>query len=317
MADAVDWSQEHAPTSRPLTASQLSAYCSRIGLPPLSTPTLAPDAAFLAAVVGAHASTIPFESFDVRLGRHISLSPDGIFDKLVTRRRGGFCLETSLLLCAALQSLGFSVRLRAARVWMRLPAPHTPLEPPNPRQHLVLIVRAGGGSGGGGAGDEWLVDVGFGGGGPACPLPLRSGAVVTVGGDVFRVDAGDASVGEDPWLLRGVVGGVLTLLYSFEHTSWDAPRVDASDFLLVSHWVQRSKGSLFHAICVASLPRPDGRTTLLGRDLRVKGVERLGTAPTLTVTRVEDAVQYARVAEEHFGIVLTSDEARVLFEAAA
>ena len=332
MSDA-DWGLAPAPTNAPLSAPELAAYLARIGLAPAPAAAAAAappatTAAALRAVVRAHAFAVPFESLDVTLRTHISHAPRDIFEKLVARRRGGFCLETSLLLRSALQALGFELRLRLARVWMRTPAEaYAPREPPIPRLHLVLIVRADGG-------DEYLVDVGFGGGGPPEPLPLRTSGGGASGGTAnggdsggagvgaaaaFRIDAGDAELGEDSFVVFGVQGGAWRRLYSFEHVSWDCPLVHAADFLPVSLYVQAGRGTLFHTMRVATKPLPDGgRLTLLGRELRRRGgAERLGAAPALEVSAVADAAEYRRLAAEHFGIELSAEQAQRVFDADA
>ena len=322
-ADAADWGSAPALTWAPLAAPQLAAYLARIGVAAAACATR--DVAALRAVVRGHALSIPFESFDVTLREHVSLDMRDVFEKIVARRRGGFCLETSFLLRSALQALGFELCLRAARVWYRVPAAeYAPLEPPIPRLHVVLVVRVAGAAAGAATGaateseaGEFLVDVGFGGGGPPEPLPLRDGNVATAAGDVFRTDAGDAARGEDSWVLWGVQGGAWRRLYTFEHVTFDCPRVHAADFLPVSHFVQAGRGTLFHNIRVATMPLPDGRITLLKNELRRRGAERLGAEPAVEVTAVADAGEYRRLANVHFGIALTQEQARKVFDADA
>ena len=41
----------------------------------------------------AQLATIPFENFDILLGRSILLSPESLVDKLIARPRGGYCFE--------------------------------------------------------------------------------------------------------------------------------------------------------------------------------------------------------------------------------
>lgn len=301
--DAIDWGTVSCPTYRPLSPDELSSYFARISL---SGPYAPGSAALLVAVVHAHALAVPFESFDVTLRTPIDVSPRAIFDKLVVRQRGGYCLETNFLLLAALQALDFPVRLRAARVWMRCPE-YAPRDPPVARMHVVLVARAGGA--------EFLCDVGFGGGGPSTPLPLRAGLPPEdAGGDCFHVRTGDAALGEDTFVLFGVQAGEFRRLYSFEHEGWDAPTVHAADFIPVNFFVQSARGSLFHTICVANLPLPEGRVTLLGRELRVKGAERPGAAPRVAVTRIGDAREYRALALDHFGVALSEAQANALFE---
>ena len=37
-----------------------------------------------------HLYTVPFENLDIALGVPIALDPDALFDKIVSRKRGGF-----------------------------------------------------------------------------------------------------------------------------------------------------------------------------------------------------------------------------------
>ena len=312
--DAIDWGAPAVPTRRPLSPLQLAAYLDRICLSP-SAVAGPPTAALLHTLVRAHAFAVPFESFAVTLRAPIGLSPDDVFKKLVLEKRGGYCLETSYLLLAALQALSFDVRLRSARVWMRL-AEYTPHDPPSARSHVVLLVRASGGDGGGEGKDEWLCDVGFGGGSPSLPLPLSHGVITTTCGDVFRTEAGDACQGEDSWKLLGCHSGVWKLLYSFDHISWDAPRVHAADFIAISHFVQHARGTLFQRSRIASMPLEHGRVTLNRGELRIKGREQLGVSdPNVLVVVMEDAAAFVRAAREHFGIALTLDDAQVILDA--
>ena len=59
---------------------------------------------------------VPFENLDIHLGREISLSPDRVYEKIVTRRRGGFCYECNGLFTDLLTALGFPVTVLSARM---------------------------------------------------------------------------------------------------------------------------------------------------------------------------------------------------------
>lgn len=136
----------------------LDAYFDRIGF----QGTAHADFATLAALQRLHLAAIPFEALDVLAGRPIDLALPAIIDKLVTRRRGGYCFEQNRLFEYMLGIVGYDVRRVLARVlW------HRPAEAPPPaRSHLALIVRLDD--------EEWLVDVGFGGTVPDAPLRLAS-----------------------------------------------------------------------------------------------------------------------------------------------
>jgi N-hydroxyarylamine O-acetyltransferase len=145
-------------------ALDLVAYLSRLGL---RREPLGPDFPSLAALHRAHVANIPFENIDVQAGRPAFLDIPRLQDKLVARRRGGYCFEQNTLFSAALTTLGFVVKACEARV---RPAGATDVLP---RTHMALVVRAGH--------RTWLCDVGFGGDGLFEPAPLD-------GGGVFQVD---------------------------------------------------------------------------------------------------------------------------------
>ena len=298
----MDWSSVCA-TSGALDAAQLRAYLARLGVTPADE---GPTSALLQRVVVAQAERIPFEMFDITLGRPIDLALSAVFAKLVEGGRGGCCLEANGLCAAALMALGYPVALRHARVWLRAKV-YTPREPLIARQHMILVVRC--------EDADWLVDVGFGGGGPAVPVRLEDGALVCSHGERFRVQAGDAAAGEDSWVLWQLYLGNWRRLYSFEHVSMDCPRVHAADFLLCSHFVQYAPGTLFLTTRYATRPSPGGRIMLIKHDLRETGPEAEGQAPDIRVTRLNDATEYAAAALKHLGIRLTEAEARALFEA--
>lgn len=129
-----------------MASLDLSAYFKRIGYQGATTPTLD----VLHALTRAHAQSIPFENLDVVLRQPILLDTPHVFDKLVTRRRGGYCFEQNGLLMAVLQQLGFTVRPLSARVRLRTPdRSEIPV-----RTHLFLAVTL--------EGEEWLTDVGIG-----------------------------------------------------------------------------------------------------------------------------------------------------------
>ncbi len=69
-------------------------------------------------------------------GPGVSLAPADLQDKLVRRRRGGYCFEHNLLFLDALRALGFQAEGLAARVLWNVP----PGNPP-PRTHMLLRVR--------------------------------------------------------------------------------------------------------------------------------------------------------------------------------
>jgi N-hydroxyarylamine O-acetyltransferase len=123
----------------------LAAYLDRIGV---SRPRRL-DQAALRELHRAHLLAVPFENLSIHLSETISLREDDLIDKIVTKRRGGFCYELNGAFGQLLRALGAGVTLASARVWG-----DNRLGPPF--DHLVLLVRLPDGSG------PWLADVGFG-----------------------------------------------------------------------------------------------------------------------------------------------------------
>ncbi|MGH2832603.1 MAG: arylamine N-acetyltransferase family protein [Solirubrobacteraceae bacterium] len=143
----------------------LDAYLQRIGLT---------GRASLAEIHRAHSCSIPFENLDPHRGVEVSLAVEDLFEKLVLRRRGGYCFEQNLLLAGALQELGLQVELFLARV--RYGAPPGVIRP---RGHLLLRVDDGQ--------DSWHCDVGFGLGTLFEPIPFGPGSEQHQFGWCYRV----------------------------------------------------------------------------------------------------------------------------------
>ena len=80
----------------------VDAYLQRIGTERPAAPTL--DA--LAELALAHLYSVPFENLDIAAGRRLSVELEAIHDKVVTRRRGGFCYELNGLFAGLLRALG-------------------------------------------------------------------------------------------------------------------------------------------------------------------------------------------------------------------
>ena len=121
----------------------IEAYLDRIGYRGPRTATL--DT--LRDLHRAHLLSVPFENLDIQAGRPIVLDRERLFDKIVRRRRGGFCYELNGLLATFLEEMGFRVTLLSAGV-----ARETGGFSPE-FDHLALCIHLE---------SDWLADVGFG-----------------------------------------------------------------------------------------------------------------------------------------------------------
>jgi N-hydroxyarylamine O-acetyltransferase len=211
----------------------VSAYLERIRYAGPMAPTLET----LRAMHRAHAYTVPFENLDIALGVPIQVDGAVNFEKIVRRRRGGFCLELTGLFGRVLREMGFSVDVIGAQVTMEGVAGH-------PMAHMILIVRLD---------EPWIADVGFG-GRVIEPLPLRHGAAHAVDGRGYTV-----SRDSDLWRVTCDEAGYPAGGYIFQ----ERPS-EFHEFHAVCGWLQTSPDSRFTHGSMVSLARPDGRTTLAG-----------------------------------------------------
>lgn len=226
----------------------LTAYFARIEYSGPTDPTLAT----LAELVAAHVRSIPFENLDPLLGIPVTdLSPPGLTDKLVRRRRGGYCYEHNNLMRYALEDLGFQVDALAARVvWMN---PQGLEGPPPAQTHQTLAVRIPG------VDDEFLVDVGFGGQTPSSPLRLTVGPIQQTRHEPYRLRTHDRG-----YVLEALVREAWQPLYTF--TTEPRPLIDLE---LGSWYASTYPESHFVTGLTAALVTDDARWNLDGRNLAI------------------------------------------------
>ena len=238
-------------------------YLDRIGHRGPSAPTLET----LRQVHLAHLKTVPFENLSVRRGEAIVLGEDELFDKIVLRRRGGFCYELNGLFAALLQALGFRVERLAGRVG------------PDgiPFDHMALRVDLD---------EPWLADVGF---GDSFLLPLRlRDREPQPGGCGRRYLVGPKDGG---LLLQREEPDGWQRQYQFTLDPWPL-----SAFEDGCRYHQTSPKSHFTRNTVVSRATGTGRITLSGRRLIVTS---LGNR---TETDLADDAAVARTLAEEFGI---------------
>jgi len=214
----------------------LSAYLARINLPSPPEPTL--DG--LKALHRAHLLAVPFENLEVQLGRRVGTALPPIFEKIVERRRGGWCYEMNGLFGWALSELGFRVTRLAGGV-MRVATGEFAVG-----NHLVLRVDL----------DEGPVfaDVGFG-SGPIAPFAIAPGAFLSHGFD-YSLSRADG----DWWRMT-------------EHSRAGTPfsydvRLEPADEALLAEkcaWLQEADASPFVQNLIVQRHTQKGFSVLRGR----------------------------------------------------
>src|ERR1700728_267327 len=87
---------------RVMDEDTVAAYLKRGAVP----PPVPADAAALRALHRAHQVAVRFENLSIHIPEPISLDEAGLVDKIVRRRRGGFCYELNGGFALLLQALG-------------------------------------------------------------------------------------------------------------------------------------------------------------------------------------------------------------------
>jgi N-hydroxyarylamine O-acetyltransferase len=251
---------------------------------------LAPSSSLLRNLHRAHMLLVPFENLSIHYDQPIVLDEAALFDKIVRRRRGGFCFELNGLFAWLLRALGFTVTLHSANV-ARADGTFTA-----DFDHLALQVHDLDGA-------NWLVDVGF---GDLFAWPLRlKPAVEQDGGDGhhYRLSRPGARSGSDigasrdstseHWLLQRDGEAGWEPQYRFTLHPYALP-----DFSERCLYLQTSPESPFTKKRVCTLAVADGRVTL--SDLRLIETTR-GERKERTL---ESEDEYLAVLSDRFGVVI-------------
>ena len=219
----------------------------------------------------AHLRSVPFENLDIMSGRLIALGEAELFDKIVTRRRGGFCYELNGLFCALLRALGFRVTMLSAEV-ARESGGFSP-----EFDHLALRVDLD---------EPRLADVGFG-DGFRLPLSLND----------------DAQQDQDGRMYRIRVDGEYRVLERRDPEGWTSQYrftlrpCAVEDFAERCRFHQTSPESHFTRGRICTLATPEGRVSLSGLRLIVTtGTER-------SERGLSSEAEYAAVLRQTFGVI--------------
>ena len=235
-----------------------------------------PSEATLVALHRAHMLAVPFENLDIHLGVENVLDPEHVFDKVVTRRRGGWCYELNGSFARLLEALGFAVTRYSAAVVLS--------DPPSPDfAHLTLRVDLD---------RPWLADVGF---GASFTRPLRLD------------DDGNQERDGNTYRARPAPDGRMVLhendspQYAF---ALEPRRMD--EFAEMCVLQQTIPGSHFLAAPICSRATEDGRVSLSGMRLITT------TADGRSERELESEDERAAVLRDLFGVDLGAARIRAL-----
>jgi N-hydroxyarylamine O-acetyltransferase len=241
----------------------LTDYLSRIGF----DGEVSPDVATLTQLVQKQLRSIPFENTEVQVGRIPSMVPEEIVDKVLVRKRGGYCYEINGIFAMALTAIGYKWHFAGAR-------PMT-YAVRRPKTHMVVIVRVDG--------RDYLCDTGFGGYALRAPMMIEEGEAVQ-DGDRFRMEL---QGGE--YVVSSLVQGEWQRQYGFalQPQEW-------IEFSLANYFNATHPDTIFTQKKLAIMQTPKGRKILVDNELKLIEEGKLELL----------SVDYESALKEYFGLII-------------
>ncbi|XP_050167647.1 arylamine N-acetyltransferase, pineal gland isozyme NAT-3-like [Myiozetetes cayanensis] len=108
-----------------------------------------PDLPTLSDIFQHHIRAVPFENLSIHCGERIELDLEATYNKIVRKKRGGWCMENNSLLSWVLKTLGYDITLLGANVYV----PERNAYPEEINHLLMKVVLDG---------KSYIVDGGFG-----------------------------------------------------------------------------------------------------------------------------------------------------------
>ena len=251
----------------------VARYLERIQYDGRLTPTME----ILNTLQRQHVLHIPFENLDIHYKTPINLDINHIFEKVVGRKRGGFCYELNGLFFELLMSIGFNVKMVSARVFN------------NEQQtisaefdHLAIIATI--------ASMDYLVDVGFG-EFALQPLKIELEKNQNDPRGAFRIEKYDGTYYKvskltgDQWIIE--------YIFSLKERQLD-------EFKEMCQYHQTSPQSHFTQNKLCSLATENGRITLTTDKIKIK------EGDTITERALKSEEDFLSALEEYFNISLQS-----------
>jgi N-hydroxyarylamine O-acetyltransferase len=235
------------------------------------------NAETLKALQVAHLLTVPFENLSIHAKEPILLETEALFEKIVNRKRGGFCYEANGLFAALLSALGFEVQMVSAEV-ARADGSYGPNF-----DHMALVVTLE---------KRWLVDVGFGDSFHE-PLLLDARGEQRQGRRTYKIISDAAYL----IIMQRELGEDWKPQYRFTLQSYEFP-----DFAEMCFFHQTSPESHFTQKRICSRTTKDGGRLTLS-DMRFISTNSQGKRSEQIFSSQTD---YDEALREHFGIVMMS-----------
>ncbi len=179
------------------------------------------DIAFINELQSKHIAQYSFNSLSVVLGQELPVDVESLFNKIVKRRRGGYCFEHNKLVLNVLATLNFDVRVLLAKVIYNR-------EVEVARTHRVTLLSF--------AGDNYIVDAGFGHLGARFPVKVELGLVQQQGNEQWRI----VQNSKDEYCYQVMKNGEFFTLYTF-----DLHKYTESDCVLSHYYSHKHPSAAF------------------------------------------------------------------------
>ncbi|MDR8729385.1 arylamine N-acetyltransferase family protein [Burkholderia pseudomultivorans] len=261
----------------------LSRYFARIGYDGPAEPTLD----VLRRLHLLHPQAIPFENLNPLTGARVALDLPAVVDKLVARRRGGYCFELNKLFYAALTRIGFRVTPLIARVrWMRPP------EVVTAQTHMLLRIDLDGA--------VWLADIGFGSATLTAPLRFAPGERQLTPHGAFRVVTAPVA-DEFDMQCEAPDGWLTTYRFSLKPAEW-------IDYEAANWFTSTYPESIFVNDLIACRVLPGSRAALFNTALTLRDASGAGRTVTL-----DNAADWGACLRDTIGIDTAGFDLDALF----
>ncbi|NXQ23641.1 ARYL protein, partial [Alaudala cheleensis] len=274
----------------------IQEYFGRISF---NKPHQDPDLQTLTAILQHHIRSIPFENLSMHCGEAIELDLQATYDKIVRKKRGGWCLETNHLLFWALQELGYDVCMLGASSYEPAEKGYTA-----EMNHVLLKVVI--------KGDSYIVDAGFGGAYQMWqPVMLISGKDQPQVPGIFRLKEEDGT-----WYFEKVKRNP----YIPEHSKNASPFTPGlgnirkihkftlqprhiDDFKELNEYLQVSPDNILQKKSICSIQTTSGVLALVGWTLTEAKYNYTEDTDLMNITTLTDE-EVEKTLKEKFNIVL-------------
>jgi arylamine N-acetyltransferase len=237
----------------------------------------------LSALQEAHLSSVPYENLDILAGKHNSLAPASLYDRIVVKHRGGYCFELNGLFAWLLEKLGFQLVEYFGR-WLK----YEPIEIPMCRHRIPRVEIEG---------KSYIADVGLGHFGSRRPLLFEEGVEQDQDDEKYRIVRHEKM----GWIVQDFYKGGWVNIFSFS----EDPR-QPIDFFQPHWYCTTHPDSIFKNTTMVYIRTQEGRNTIFDVTDMITGEKvpqfRIYKGDTLETFIPRSEKEYKDALKQYFGI---------------